>query len=87
MVTIKPTQINFLWMSEKREGQDLIRVYLPTDLKERFKLYCQLKGTTMTEVFKEQIEKLLDSKDFTELLESRLGESTKPKTKKGKDAA
>lgn len=50
----------------------MIRLYLPTDLKDRFKLYCQLKGTTMTEVIKEQIKKLLESEDLTELLEQRL---------------
>jgi predicted DNA-binding protein len=59
-------------MPEKREGQELIRLYLPSDLKDRFKLYCQLKGTTMTEVIKEQISKLLESEDLTELLEKRL---------------
>ena len=63
-----------LWMTEKREGQELIRLYLPTDLKEKFKLYCQLTGTTMTEVIKEQLEKLLNSKDFAELLKERLKE-------------
>lgn len=60
------------WMPEKREGQELIRLYLPTELKDRFKLYCQLKGITMTEVIKEQISKLLESEDFTSLLEERL---------------
>ncbi len=64
--------MNTLWMPEKREGQELIRLYLPSDLKDRFKLYCQLKGTTMTEVIKEQISKLLESEDLTELLEERL---------------
>lgn len=64
--------MNMLWMAEKREGQELIRLYLPTELKDRFKLYCQLKGTTMTEVIKEQIEKLLESENLTELLEERL---------------
>lgn len=64
--------MNTLWMPEKRVGQELIRLYLPTDLKDRFKLYCQLKGTTMTEVIKEQIKKLLESEDLTELLEQRL---------------
>ena len=61
-----------LQMAEKREGQELIRLYLPTELKDRFKLYCQLKGITMTEVIKEQISKLLESEDFTSLLEERL---------------
>ena len=59
-------------MAEKREGQELIRLYLPSELKDRFKLYCQLKGITMTEVIKEQIEKLLLSEDFPSLLEERL---------------
>ena len=50
----------------------MIRLYLPTELKDRFKLYCQLKGITMTEVIKEQIEKLLESENLTKLLEERL---------------
>lgn len=79
------TDIELLWMPEKRTGQDLVRIYLPTELKERFKLYCQLKGTNMTEVVKEQIEKLISSKDFPLLLEERLKES--PKSKKDKDVA
>ncbi|MEO0687703.1 MAG: hypothetical protein AAFY76_22290 [Cyanobacteria bacterium J06649_11] len=79
------TDIELLWMPEKRTGQDLVRIYLPIELKERFKLYCQLKGTTMTEVVKEQIEKLINSKDFSKLLEDRLNDS--PKSKKGEDAA
>lgn len=64
--------MNTLWMPEKREGQELIRLYLPTELKDRFRLYCQLKGTTMTEVIKEKISKLLESEDLAELLEERL---------------
>ena len=64
--------MNTLWMPEKRVGQELIRLYLPTDLKDRFKLYCQLKGTTMTDLINDQIKKLLDSDDFTELLEQSL---------------
>ncbi len=75
-----------LWMPEKREGQELIRLYLPADLKEKFKLYCQLKGTTMTEVIKEQVEKLLESEDFAELLKERLKEPFSP-TKNDKGAA
>lgn len=73
-------------MPEKREGQDLVRLYLPVDLKEKFKLYCQLKGITMTEVIKEQIEKLLDSEDFSEILEERLSVKPLPKAKKDKGA-
>ncbi|NJL78343.1 MAG: hypothetical protein HC836_42470 [Richelia sp. RM2_1_2] len=77
------TDIELLWMPEKRTGQDLVRLYLPTELKERFKLYCQLKGTSMTEVVKEQIEKLINSKDFSKLLEDRLKDSPKPDRDKG----
>ena len=79
------TDTELLWMPEKRTGQDLVRIYLPIELKERFKLYCQLKGTTMTEVVKDQIEKLINSKDFSKLLEDRLKDSPKPD--KGKGAA
>lgn len=77
------TDIELLWMPEKRTGQDLVRIYLPIELKERFKLYCQLKGTTMTEVVKDQIEKLINSKDFSKLLEDRLKDSPKPDKGKG----
>jgi predicted DNA-binding protein len=59
-------------MTEKRLGQDLVRLYLPVELKERFKLYCQLKGATMTEVIKEQIEELLANTEMTDLLKQRL---------------
>lgn len=61
-------------MVEKREGQDIIRLYLPVEAKEDFKLYCSLKGTTMTNVLKEHIEKLLASEEFRLLLEKRLNE-------------
>jgi hypothetical protein len=64
--------IEVLWMPERREGQELIRLYLPAELKEMFKLYCQLKGTTMTEVITEQIENLIKSEDFTQILQQRL---------------
>ena len=74
--------MELLWMPEKREGQDLVRLYLPIDLKEKFKLYCQLKGTSMTEVVKDQIEKLLDSEDFSQILEERLSVNPSPKVKK-----
>ena len=60
------------YMAEKRQGQDLVRLYLPVDLKERFKLYCQLKGATMTEVIREQIEELLTNAEMTDLLKERL---------------
>jgi len=59
-------------LMEKREGQELIRLYLPTELKNKFKLYCQLKGISMTEVVKEQIEKLLEAEDLAEIFEERL---------------
>jgi predicted DNA-binding protein len=64
--------IDALRMTEKRQGQDLVRLYLPVELKERFKLYCQLKGATMTEVIKEQIEELLANTEMTDLLQQRL---------------
>jgi predicted DNA-binding protein len=65
-------------MTEKRQGQDLVRLYLPVELKERFKLYCQLKGATMTEVIKEQIEELLANTEMTDLLKQRLSGDRNP---------
>lgn len=70
-------------MVEKRQGQDLIRLYLPADLKEKFKLYCQLKGETMTEIMKKQIEQLLQGAEMTAMLKQRLGdEGDEPPTTK-----
>lgn len=61
-------------MVEKREGQDIIRLYLPVEVKEDFKLFCSLRGTTMTNILKEHIEQLLASDEFRLLLEERLNE-------------
>jgi hypothetical protein len=71
--------LDMLWMAEKRDGQEIIRLYLPAELKEKFKLYCQLKGLSMTEVIKKQVEELVKSEDFIQLLGERL------KTTRGRD--
>lgn len=70
--TMESNILDIFWMPEKRDGQELIRLYLPSDLKEKFKLYCQLKGLSMTEVIKEQVEELVKSEDFIQLLGERL---------------
>ncbi len=59
-------------MPEKREGQDLIRIFVPSELKERFKLWCQLKGLTMTEAIVGWIEESLENEDFGKLVEKKL---------------
>lgn len=59
-------------MPEKREGQDIIRVFVPSDLKERFKLWCQLQGISMTEVIERWIEESLENEDFGKLVQERL---------------
>ena len=68
--------LDMWWMAEKRDGQEIIRLYLPSELKEKFKLYCQLKGLTMTEVVRQTVEQLVESEDFTKLLGERLKESS-----------
>ncbi len=60
-------------MPEKREGQEIIRLYLPIEVKQRFKLYCQLQGETMTDVITQWIEETLAQEDFTQLVQKRLG--------------
>jgi macrodomain Ter protein organizer (MatP/YcbG family) len=60
-------------MPEKREGQEIIRLYLPIEVKQRFKLYCQLRGETMTDVITQWIEETLAQEDFTKLVQKRLG--------------
>ncbi|MEW5858047.1 MAG: hypothetical protein AB1861_11790 [Cyanobacteriota bacterium] len=79
--TMESDILDMFWMPEKRDGQELIRLYLPSELKEKFKLYCHLKGLTMTEVVKEQVEQLVRSEDFTQLLGERLKESPSSKDK------
>lgn len=59
-------------MPEKREGQDLIRIFVPTELKEKFKLWCQLQGTTMTDVIEGWIEEAMENEDFAKLVQKRL---------------
>lgn len=59
-------------MPEKREGQDIIRVFVATGLKERFKLWCQLQGISMTQVIEGWIEEALEHEDFGKLVQERL---------------
>jgi hypothetical protein len=59
-------------MPEKREGQDIIRVFVATGLKERFKLWCQLQGISMTQVIEGWIEEALENEDFGKLVQERL---------------
>ena len=73
--------LDMWWMAEKRDGQEIIRLYLPAELKEKFKLYCQLKGLTMTEVVRQTVEQLVESENFTKLLGERLKESPSSKGK------
>jgi predicted DNA-binding protein len=60
-------------MPERRLGQDLIRLYLPEELKERFKRLCSIKGTTMTEEVTEFIEQSLkDNDELLKLVDKKL---------------
>lgn len=47
-------------MPEKRAGQEVIRFYIPEELKPRFQRLCRFKGMTMTEYLVKMIQKELD---------------------------
>jgi hypothetical protein len=63
-------------MGEQREGKKLVRFYMDSELYERFKLYCQLKGDTMTGFLTRHIESALQSENFSEILAERLATTT-----------
>ena len=49
-----------------------LRFRLPEALKERFKLYCYLKGITMSDTVREMIEEVLKNEDLEKLLQEKL---------------
>lgn len=65
-----------LTMPERRPGQEIVTFYLPAGFKEKFKLLCQLKGTTMTEEFTRFVEEELK---INEDLLKRVDEAVKGK--------
>lgn len=54
------------------ERDDYLRFRLPEALKERFKLYCYLKGITMSDTVREMIEDALRKEDLEDLLQEKL---------------
>lgn len=54
------------------ERDDYLRFRLPEALKERFKLYCYLKGITMSDTVREMIEEVLENEDLEQLLQEKL---------------
>jgi antitoxin component of RelBE/YafQ-DinJ toxin-antitoxin module len=54
------------------ERDDYLRFRLPEALKERFKLYCYLKGITMSDTVREMIEEVLRNEDLEKLLQEKL---------------
>jgi hypothetical protein len=62
-------------MPEKRPGQELIRLYLPEGLKSRFKRYCSIKGSTMTEEITRFVERTVETnEDLIQLVEQKLSD-------------
>jgi antitoxin component of RelBE/YafQ-DinJ toxin-antitoxin module len=57
---------------EREERDDYLRFRLPEALKERFKLYCYLKGITMSDTVREMIEEVLRNEDLEKLLQEKL---------------
>lgn len=57
---------------EMLERDDYLRFRLPEALKERFKLYCYLKGITMSDTVREMIEEVLRNEDLEKLLQEKL---------------
>ena len=56
------------------ERDDYLRFRLPEALKERFKLYCYLKGITMSDTVRELIEEVLRNEDLEKLLQGKLNQ-------------
>lgn len=54
------------------ERDDYLRFRLPEALKERFKLFCYLKGITMSDTVRELIEEVLRNEDLEKLLQEKL---------------
>ncbi len=62
-------------MPEQRLGQELIRLYLPEELKDRFKRLCSIKGTTMTKEVTRFIEQSLkENEELLKFIDKKLKE-------------
>ena len=73
-------------VEEKEEAGDYLRFRLPTSLKERYKLFCYLKGDTMSDRIRGLIEKDISSVDMEELLAQQFARERELKLKKGQPA-
>lgn len=51
-------------MPEKREGQQIIRFFVPFEKKELFREYCGFVSKSMTEVLESHINELLSNENF-----------------------
>jgi hypothetical protein len=61
-------------MPEKRQGQDVIRLFLDERLKEKFKRVCSIKGTSMTEEIVRFIENSVEkNEELLSLVDKQLG--------------
>ncbi|MGB3205019.1 MAG: hypothetical protein WBB28_08530 [Crinalium sp.] len=60
-------------MPAKRPGQDVLRLYLDEKLKEKFRRYCSIKGTTMTEEVTRLIEETVSrNEELLKLVDKNL---------------
>lgn len=60
-------------MPEKRPGQEVIRLFLPEELKQRFKRLCSIRGTTMTAEILRFIEsEVEENQELVDLVERKL---------------
>lgn len=61
-------------MPEKRQGQDVIRLFLDERLKEKFKRVCSIRGTSMTEEITRFIEEsVAENEELLRLVDKKLG--------------
>ncbi|MGV0028422.1 hypothetical protein [Phormidesmis priestleyi] len=71
-------------MAEKREGQELIRFYLPQGKRSLFREYCQFIDSNMTDELEAFIDECLSDQKFRQYLamkkqlRSGSDESSKP---------
>ncbi|AFY33524.1 hypothetical protein Cal7507_3112 [Calothrix sp. PCC 7507] len=60
-----------LFVTEKREGQEYLGFYLPKGKRELFKEYCQFMDSTMRDELEKFIDECISDSKFQQYLEMK----------------
>lgn len=60
-----------LFVTEKRQGQEYVGFYLPEGKKELFKQYCQFIDSTMKDELEKFIDQCISDPKFQQYLEMK----------------